>query len=111
MERRADFPELLMNAATDVEGQVHHPGQILPGVWVNEPSQPPEVVIGIIAATAVARVSAKMGLGCGQALEAYVRVSRNVGLKIKGDPAKMAAQHLRDAAEALRVEQRVGLSA
>lgn len=97
-----EFADLLEAAADDIDRQPQHPGQSIAGVWPVTPEYPPEVLIGMVAAAALARVCKTRGCDLDKSLASYVQVSKNIALTLKGAPDQIAAQHLRDAAAELR---------
>lgn len=95
------FAAVLRNAADSIAQQPAHPGQSMPGVWSLDASHPFEVIIGIIAAAAIARACAEKGYNLDRALASYLIVAKQVSLQPVGAPDKVAAEHLRAAAECI----------
>jgi hypothetical protein len=96
------FADLLESAAQTIETSTKHPGQDVPGLWNLGGANTPERVIGVLAASALAKVARQRGVDLDPVLISYVEVSRNVSLTMRGAPDRIAAQHMRDAAAELR---------
>lgn len=96
------YAELLDAAATRIDGQQLHPYQPVPGVWKIGGENAPAKVIGVVAAQALQEVCVERGFAFEDAMESYLKVSRNVALTPKGGPDVIAKTHLRDAAQELR---------
>jgi hypothetical protein len=94
-----EFSDVLFAAADQIEAQPFHPGQALAGVWSINSLNPPEVIIGVIVTTALARVCATRGYDLDRAMRSYLEVSKQISLQPIGTPDKVAVRHLRDAAQ------------
>lgn len=98
-----EFARLLDEAADHIARQPIHPGQTLPGLWsLDDASNEPARLIGVIVTLALAHVCKGAGCDLQEALASYAQISHTVPLTAKGGPDVIAAQHLRDAAKALR---------
>lgn len=98
-----EFAYLLDEAADYIAAQKFHPGQTFPGVWsLDDAGNEPARLIGVIVTLALVHVCRDRNINAQEALSSYAAVSRTVTLTARGSPDIMAAQHLRDAAKALR---------
>ena len=98
-----EFARILDEAADYIARQPIHPGQTVPGLWsLDDDSNEPARLLGVIVTLALAHVCRHVDCDLQEALTSYAKVSHTVPLVAKGGPDVMAAQHLRDAAQALR---------
>lgn len=98
-----EFARLLDAAADHIAKKRMHPGQTLPGLWpINKDTHEPARLIGVIVTLSLATVCRDVDCELQDLLESYAEVSKDIPIVPKGGPDVMAAQHLRDAANALR---------
>lgn len=94
--------DLLDAAATRIEHQDQHPGQMVPNLWAVGGENAPAKLIGMVAAKALAEVCHERGAPFEDTLARYTHAAKHVALTPIGAPDTIAIAHLRDAAQELR---------
>ncbi|UTU07958.1 hypothetical protein CcrC1_gp272 [Caulobacter phage C1] len=95
------YTSLFQEAAKVVDETEQHPGQSIPGYWEMSDETSWPVLIGVIMSNAINEVCRRQP-DCvfEHALERLVEVTSGVPMVVKGDPAQIAANRLRLAAQA-----------
>lgn len=93
------YTQIFIAAAEAIEAAKSYPGQALPGVWtMGNGHRDWPTLIAIIAGDAMARVAREAGLAFDPVIERFMTVTRGIDFEMTGDPARIAAARLREAA-------------